>query len=251
MFSVSALLTSVALLGGTPPQAPAPRIVPPPAVNAPVAAQHPYGYLWIYKLNEKGETIREVIPYYPREGDWLFFDDMSEWWTFLYKIASTAPPFHAGIVVKKPDGHLAVLEAGPDDTLWVYVLDLIPRLFTFKGILQVRRVKCELTPEQSACLTQFAEKQKGKRYAMWRLLLQGTPCKTKGGPLREACGHTLYNRKRWLCAEIVVTASALIGLTDGKKIKGSNTYPLDIIDNKLHPELAEVFEDAAYWAPHP
>src|SRR5438045_7587865 len=58
------------------------------------------------------------------------------------------------------------------------------------------------------------------------LLLQGTPCKTKGGPLRNLCAHTLYDRRRWLCAEIVVTASALIGLTDGKKICGSNTYPL-------------------------
>ena len=71
------------------------------------------------------------------------------------------------------------------------------------------------------------------------------------GPLRNACAHTLFNRQRWLCAEIVVTASAVVGLTDPKKVCGSNTYPLDIIDNHLHPELAEVYADYAYWSPHP
>jgi hypothetical protein len=232
-----ALLSLVTLLGGSPP--------------APPDARHPHGYLWTYRCDEKGQAVREVIPYCPKEGDWIFFDDMSEWWTFLYSLASTAPPFHVGIVVKKPDGELAVLEAGPDDSMHVYVLDLIPRLHTFKGILQVRRCKRVLTPEQSACLTAFAEEQKGKRYAVWRLLLQGTPCKTRGGPLREKCAYTKFNRCRWLCAEIVVTASALVGLTDPHKIKGSNTYPLDIIDNHMHPELECVFEDYGYWAPHP
>lgn len=216
-----------------------------------VPGRCPYGYLWTYRDDETGKTTKEVVPYEPREGDWIFFDDMSKFWTFLYKIAHTAPPFHVGIVVKKPDGQLAVLESGPDDTLHVWVLDLITRLHTFKGILQVRRVKRCLSPEESARLTAFAEEQKGKRYAMWRLLCQGSPVKTKGGPLREACAYTKFNGCRWLCAEIVVTASALVGLTDPKKIKGSNTYPLDIIDNHLHPELACVFEDYAYWAPMP
>jgi hypothetical protein len=214
-------------------------------------SKHPHGYLWTYKLDARGQAVREVIPYCPREGDWVFFDDMSRWWTFLYKIAHTAPPFHVGIVIKKPDGELAILESGPDDTLHVYVLDIIPRLHTFKGIIQVRRAKRDLTPEESARLTAFAEAQKGKRYAVVRLLCQGTPFKTRGGPLRDACAHTLFDRKRWLCAEITVTASALVGLTDPRSIRGSNTYPLDIIENNKYPELACVYEDYGYWAPHP
>ena len=83
----------------------------------PPAEANPHGFLWTYTPDGKGGMNREVIPYEPREGDWLFFDDMSKWWTFLYAIADTAPPFHAGIVVKRPDGSLAVLESGPDDTL--------------------------------------------------------------------------------------------------------------------------------------
>lgn len=260
--AVFPLLAATAVLAGGPPRPPVPEQysvaqpqppadLPPAVSNGPLPPNHPHGYLWTYRQDDHGRTVRLVETYCPKEGDWLFFDDMSKWWTFLYKIGNTAPPFHAGIVVKKPDGQLAVLESGPDDTLHVFVLDLIPRLQTFKGILQVRRCKRVLTPDESARLTAFAEAQKGKRYAVWRLLAQGTPIKTKGGPLREACAHTLFDRRRWLCAEITVTGSAVVGLTDPKKVCGSNTYPLDIIDNHKHPELAEVYEEFAYWSIHP
>jgi hypothetical protein len=210
----------------------------------------PFGYLIRYRPNAEGKLLRESQPYVPREGDWIFFDDKSELWTKLYTLANTAPPFHAGIVVKKPDGELAVLESGPDDTLHVFVIDLVPRLYSFKGTLQVRQAARALTAEESARLTEFAESQKGKRYAMWRLLWQATPFNTKGGPLRRSLAHTLFNRKRWLCAEITVTGSAVAGLTDPKKVCGSNTYPLDIIDDHLH-DLKGIYEEAAYWSPDP
>ena len=63
---------------------------------------------------------------------------MSPFWTKLYNIACTAPPFHAGIVFKKTDGTFAVLESGSDDTLHVFLLDIEPRLYNFKGSIQVR-----------------------------------------------------------------------------------------------------------------
>ena len=229
---------------------PAVGAAPTPVTAKPPAKLAPFGYLWTYKNDAHGKTVKEVIPYEPREGDWLFFDDQSELWRKLYAIAKTAPPFHAGIVVKKPNGELAVLEAGPDDTLHVFVLDIIPRLRTFEGIIQVRRCKRELTAEQSAFLTDWANRQKGKRYAMWRLLLQGTPVKTRGGPCRDYMGHTWFERHRWLCAEIAVTGSALVGLTDPKVIRGSNTYPLDILDNSKY-DLSSVYHDYGYWSPIP
>lgn len=251
MYTTFGHLLAVALLAGSGP-APVKTIGGAPAdpVHLGERGGAPFGYLWTYKSCEGGETTREVIPYGPREGDLLFFDDMSVLWTRLYAIANTAPPFHAGIVVRKPDGRLAVLEAGPDDTLHVYVLDLRPRLLTFKGILQVRRVKRCLTADESARLTAFAQAQDGKRYAVWRLLLQGTPLKTRGGPLRDSLAHTLFNRNRWLCAEIAVTAAAVAGLTDPQQVRGSATYPLDIIDDSKH-DLSATYEPYAYWAPHP
>lgn len=209
----------------------------------------PYGYLWHYVPDGKGGTQKVVKPYEPREGDILFFDDMSRWWTFLYSIAHTAPPFHAGIVFKKHDGSLAALESGPDDTLYVYILDLEPRLHQFSGAIQVRQCKKALCPEESKRLTEFAYAQEGKRYAMWRLLLQGTPVKSRG-PLRHKWfAKTYTDRDRWLCAEIVVSAGSLVGIFP-PTVCGTDTYPLDIVDDKMH-DLSATLEPAAYWSRDP
>jgi hypothetical protein len=210
----------------------------------------PYGYLWKYKPNGHGGVVKESCPYRPREGDILFFDDQSKFWEFLYWIGNTKPPFHTGIVIKKPDGSFAVLESGPDDTLNVFVLECVERVHTFKGVLQVRQCKVPLCPEQSRTLTDFAVAQEGKKYAMWRLLLQGTPIKTRGGPWRCSLAKTYWDRKRWLCTEIVVTAAELVGLMDPNIIKGTNTYPLDLLDDHMYT-LLPVFEEAAYWCAHP
>ena len=214
------------------------------------AAPADYGYLWFYRPDGHGGACKTVEPYRPRQGDILFFDDMSKFWEFLYWLGHTAPPFHTGIVFKKPDGTCAILESGPDDTLYVYLLDVGPRLHTFEGVIQVRRCKVALTAEQSATLTRFALAQEGKRYAMWRLLLQGTPIKTRGGPLRLKLAKTHFDRQRWLCTEIVVAAAELVGLMDPAVIKATNTYPLDIVDDHMYT-LLPVYEEAAYWSPHP
>ncbi len=120
-----------------------------------------------------------VEPYVPREGDFVFYDDRSVVWRPLFAIAGTGPPLHMGTVVRKTHGKFAVLEAGPDDTVWVKLLDLGPRLKQFhddfpKGTITIRRCKICLTRERSAALTKFAQAQNGKRYAVLRLLAQGT-----------------------------------------------------------------------------
>jgi hypothetical protein len=210
----------------------------------------PYGYLWWYHPDGKGGTAKVVQPYEPHEGDLVFFDDQSKFWEFLYWIGHTAPPFHVGIVIKMPDGSLAILESGPDDTLHVYILEAARRLHTFEGVIQVRRNKVPLTEEQSCTLTRFALAQEGKRYAVWRLLLQGTPIKTRGGPWRRSLAKTYFDRRRWLCCEIVVSAAELVGLMDPNVIKGTNTYPLDILDDHMY-KLSPTFDEAAYWCAHP
>jgi hypothetical protein len=210
----------------------------------------PYGYLWTYTTDEQGQTCKEVVAYEPREGDLLFFDDQSKFWEFLYKLGGTGPPFHTGLVVKKPDGSFAVLESGPDDKVHVFVLDLAPRLRTFEGVLQVRRCKVPLTPEQSCRLTAFALAQEGKGYAVGRLLLQGTPIKTRGGLWRHKLAKTRFDRRRWLCTEVVVAGAELVGLMDPCVIKATSAYPLDLLDERMY-DLLPVFHEAAYWAPHP
>lgn len=230
-WTISSILASTALLMGGEPEK-----------NA--------GYLWMMIPDGKGGLLKHVVPYHPREGDLVFFDDHSEWWTKLYKIAGTAPPFHVGINIRKPDGSLACLESGPDDTLHVYILDLWPRLTSFKGTIQIRQALKTLSPEESTRLTQFAQDNEGKRYAMWRLLLQGTSVKCRGPWREDLLAKTHDNRHRWLCAEIVVAAGTQVGLFDPKVVRANVTYPLDILDDHIY-NLTPTFAPAAYWSPHP
>lgn len=190
-------------------------------------------------------------PYSPHEGDLVFFDDGSVFWGVLYKIAWTGPPFHTGMIVKRPDGCLALLEAGPNDTDNIYLLDVLPRLQAFKGLIRIRRLKYDLSPEQSAAMTHFAVEQEGKRYAAWRLLLQGTPFRARG-PLRSRLfGATKVNRDSWLCAELAIAAGTVAGIFNPQLIYSNCTYPIDIVDNSVHPELSHVYLDAVVWSACP
>lgn len=212
--------------------------------------ESPYGYLSFYRPDGCGGIVKEVCPYIPHEADIVFYDDQSVFWRFVYLLGHTTPPFHSGIMFRKPDGAFTLLEAGPDTNPYVCLLEPAHRLHAYKGIVQVRRCKVPLTRDQSCLLTNFALAQEGKRYAIWRLLLQGTPIKTRGGPLRRSLAKTHYDRCRWVCTEIVVAAAELIGLMDPNAVKATNTYPRDIVNDRKY-NLSAVWEAAAYWSPHP
>jgi hypothetical protein len=244
--SLAILLTAACLTTGTH------KVVPGTNVSATCPGQQ-VGYL--YPGTACNCALRSaVVPYVPREGDLVFFDDRKSFWDFLYWIGGTAAPFHAGIVVKRPDGHLAVLEAGPDDTLHVFLLDVHDRLNGFlkdfpTGNLQIRQCKENLTPEQSRGLTDFAARNEGKPYAWLRLLMQGTFIR-KRGSWREEYATTYLDRKRWLCCEIVVSAAHLVGLIDGRVVKAETTYPLDIVDDHMY-DLSPNYTAPSYWVPSP
>jgi hypothetical protein len=193
-----------------------------------------------------------VEPYVPREGDFVFYDDRSVVWTPLFAMAGTGPPLHMGMVVRKSDGNFAVLEAGPDDTVWVKLLDLAPRLKQFhddfpKGTITIRRCKVPLTAERSAALTKFAQAQNGKRYAVLRLLAQGTSIRARG-PLAPLLAKTDLTRDSWMCSELSVACGSVAGLLDGRQIHANATYPRDLVDNERH-DLGAVWESAAVWRP--
>jgi hypothetical protein len=211
---------------------------------------HKTGY-----LSQAPSTTRAkqslALPYLPREGDLVFYDDHNLFWMILFAWAGTGPPLHVGIVVKKSDASLAILEAGPDDTVWVKLLDLAPRLHQFqehyRGTISIRRCKKELTKSQSEALTKFAEAQDGKRYAILRLLLQGTCFRTRG-PIREwFLARTDLDRWSWICSELVVAAGTVAGLFPSS-VKSNVTYPRDIVDNHRH-NLSRIWSDAEIWRP--
>jgi hypothetical protein len=209
------------------------------------------GYLY-RKLEPAGKTHRrQVVPYSPHEGDMVFYDDHNRAWTALFALAGTGPPLHMGIVIKKPGGALAVLEAGPDDSVWVKVIDVGRRLRQFRrdfrGTVTIRRCKVLLSREQSAALTRFALAQEGKRYAALRLLAQGTALRVRG-PLERLLGQTDMDRDAWICSELVVAAGTVVGLFDPKVVHSNATYPRDLVDNRRF-DLRSVWDDPAEWKP--
>jgi hypothetical protein len=207
---------------------------------------HPAGYVAL-----PGDAPAKAVAYVPREGDLIFYDDHSRAWTALFALAGTGPPLHVGIVIKKPDGTLAVLEAGPDDTVWVKLLDLAPRLHQFRrdfgGTVTVRRCKVTLGRKESAALTRFALAQRGKRYAVVRMLLQGTWLRPRG-LLAPLLARTYLDRDAWICSELAVAAGTVAGLFDPTKVRANATYPRDLVDDRRH-DLSGVWEAAVEWRP--
>ncbi len=212
----------------------------------------PTGNLKIETKSPKGNIETKTIGYTPREGDLVFYDDKHLGWTLLFAYAGTGAPLHMGIVVKNNDGKLAILEAGPDDTIWVKLLELDQRLpqfnDDFKGTIHIRRCKKALTDEESKALTKFAHAQDGKRYAIGRLLLQGTPFRTRG-PVREMFfGATVLDRDSWICSELAVAAGTVVKLFDPKVVYANVCYPRDLVNNERY-DLSANFHDAAIWSP--
>ncbi len=192
-------------------------------------------------------------PYAPREGDLIFYDDHSRVWMKLFEAAGTGPPLHMGIVVRRRDGTLAVLEAGPDDTVWVDLRPLVPRLHQFynefNGTITIRRSKVALDRFQSRALTRFAEAQNGKRYAVLRLLAQGTALRSRG-PLEALLGKTYTDRDSWICSELAMAGAAVVGLIDPEVVHANSVYPRDLVDDHRY-NLGTSWHDAAEWRPVP
>src|SRR5262245_47090203 len=85
--------------------------------------------------------------YRPQAGDILLFDDHSPVTARIYNIFGTAGPLHAGIVFQKPDGKMAILEAGTNAVMKVFVFDLDTRMHDFDGTILVRQLRKRLGEE--------------------------------------------------------------------------------------------------------
>jgi hypothetical protein len=92
----------------------------------------------------------------------------------------------------------------------------------------IRRRCVPLTPEQSACLTAFAEAQDNKPFATLRLVGQLTPFRSRG-PLRTwFVGKPHGHRENYFCAELVMESCVAAGLLDAATTRPAATYPRDI-----------------------
>ena len=63
-----------------------------------------------------------------------------------------------------------------------------------------------MTEEESCRLTEFAEIQEGKRFALGKLGMQLTPFRTRGPVRTYFVGKPNPNRKKYYCSELVTEA---------------------------------------------
>jgi len=198
------------------------------------------------------ELRGEPRPYAPQPGDIMVYTDGNVFWNITHDLALAGEPHGSGIVVRRPDGRLGILEAGPNDTLRVRILDVLPHLheYEIKGPVWIRKRKAPLTPDQSAALTDFAVRQDGKRFALGRLGLQLTPFRTRG-PLRTwFVGKPKGDRCSYFCSELVTEAAVAGGLIDAETARPSATYPHELFhDSSYNLYLNRHFSLARCWEP--
>jgi hypothetical protein len=208
-------------------------------------------------LYQPASCLDEVLrgpaePYVPQPGDLMLRLDHSVFWRVTHYLALAFDPNGSGIVFARPDGSLAVLEAGPKDTLWVGTPDLLPHLreYAAAGRVWVRKRRAPLTPEQSARLTAFALAQDGKRFALVRLAGQLTPFRSRG-PLRTRfVGRPRGDRSNYFCSELVCEACVAAGLLDPERTRPSATFPRDLFYGRsLNPFIDHHLDVNAGWYP--
>jgi hypothetical protein len=190
--------------------------------------------------------------YLPQPGDLMLRLDHSKFWRVTHYLALAFDPNGSGIVFARPDGSLAVLEAGPNDTMWVRCLDLLPHLreYAAEGRVWIRKRRVPLTPEQSARLTAFALAKEGKRFALVRLAGQLTLLRSRG-PLRTYfVGKPHGDRKDYFCSELVCEACVAAGLLDPARTRPAATYPRDLFFGRSYnPFIDRHLDVNAWWHP--
>lgn len=215
--------------------------------------QEQVGYC-LQPVEVNGQFVLRSEPYYPCPGDILLYDFSDRMISVFLKFAGTSGPMHAAIVVERPDGTPAILEVGPNSKpqafTRTFILDVQPRLENYPGKIMVRKPRTPLTKEQSAELTDFALAQQGKKFAVGRLILQGTPFRCRHGLRHMLFAETNLNRSRWICSENVVAAATVAGILDPNVYFANAMYPRDLAFDE-HYDLSPVYHPPVMWTREP
>jgi hypothetical protein len=190
--------------------------------------------------------------YVPQPGDLVFAVTGSAIMRLGHRLAGAADPHHSAIVFARPDGSLAVLEAGPFNALYVSGWDVMKHLSAYdhEERVWVRQRRCPLTPEQSRRLTEFCTAQVGKPFATLRIAGQLTPFRSRGPCRTEYVGLVHGNRRSWFCAELVVESLVAACLLDPATARPAATYPRDLFfDCSPNPWLNQHLDLGSGWYP--
>lgn len=193
-----------------------------------------------------------AVPYFPKPGDILLCDEFNAFHHFVYKMVGTGPPTHSAMVIAHEEGRPALLDLyGPTVRgAKVIVLEASERMHSYCGSIMIRRLRCPLSEDRSCDLTRFARSQEGRDFAYCRVIMQASPFRPRHGLRREVFGRTYYDRHRWLCSELVVSAACVAGILDPKVYPANAIYPRDLaFDEEI--DLSSEYEPAAPWVAFP
>jgi len=211
-----------------------------------------FGHLWPITSGDPKQIARhEATPWEMKEGDLVFYAAKDRVFRVLYRMAWSREPYHVSIVFRTSSGELRLLEAGPKGHKGVVLLDPAKRfrdhqLQTEDGVLWVRRLRTPLTSEQSARLTQFAEAQNGKDFALVRLGFQVTIFKERTPVVRRLIPDANDDQRNWFCSELVTEAMRSIGVISCNARAGNAIMPHHLWDNDPI-DLRCQYENALRW----
>jgi hypothetical protein len=194
-----------------------------------------------------GSDVAEAVPCGLKPGDILLFRSGGPVKLTLYALGGSPGYTHSAVVVARPDGTLAILEA-PGVNYPVMLSDVASRLQQYPGLIWVRSLRHPLTEEQSRCLTAFACAQAGKAFFLPGFLLP-----TFGWPVRKFTHRCLtekdLNASQWFCSPLVIVAGVTVGLLDPCKVRPRFTNPGDLSTDRLL-DLSECWEKPVRWCRH-
>jgi hypothetical protein len=218
------------------------------------------GYLYQPSFDADQPPQGPAVPYHPQPGD-IFLSTDRLWIARMgHKLAGARSPHHSGLIILRPDGTPATLEAGPHDTLFVRILSLQENLGSYEQegeSIWIRRRKTPPTPEQAQRITEFATTQNGKLFAWGRIIGQLTPFRSRG-PWTEWVGGPHGNRNSWFCSELACETLVAAGLLDPTRTRPAATYPCDLFSGTSsntfineHLDINASWEPPARWSLSP
>lgn len=217
---------------------------------SPIAATEDSSFLYQPAFCVDHELRGPAVPYDPQPGDIFLCTGKEMWAKVGHRLADTAAPQHSGIVFARSYGSLALLEAGPNNSLHCASHDLIPQLLSYADHERVwiRRRNVPLTPEQSAALTAFACSVEGKRFALVRMLAQITPIRCRGRFKTQYVGGP-HGTNRWsyFCSELVAEACIAAGLLDCVNTRPAAMYPRELFFGRSDNRWIDEHLDMSEW----
>jgi hypothetical protein len=189
------------------------------------------GYLYQPAFEVQGELRGPSKPYHPQPGDIFLSTDQLRIAVIGHRLAGGQGVHHSGLIVLRPDGRPATLEAGPHHVRWVRALDIddnLGRYLEEGNSVWIRQRKTPLTAEQSKLLNEFAMNQDGKHFAWERVMIQVTPFRSRSHLQNTRMGEPHGERRRYFCAELALETLLAAGLLDPDRTRPSATYPGDL-----------------------